>query len=99
MNKLNRKVSVIIGATSGMGEAIARRFAEEGAMVVFAGRRDHLGRKIAEDILSKGQKGLFVQTDATDEEQVRHLFDVIHKTYGRLGHCSKRLGNKPGQSC
>ena len=93
MSKLDGKVAVIIGATSGMGEAIARLFAKEGALVVFAGRRNNLGTKIAEEIRSKGGIALFVRTDATDEEQVQNLFDVIKKTYGRLDIAVNALGS------
>ena len=46
-NRLANKITVITGATSGIGEATARRFIEEGATVVLAGRSEEKGEALA----------------------------------------------------
>ena len=78
------KIVIVTGATSGMGEATARLFAEEGATVALVGRNLERGRKIEEDINKAGGKALFIQCDVTDEQQVIKLKDIISKKYGKL---------------
>ena len=63
--ELDGKVALITGAGAGIGEAIARRFAEEGARVVVAERDERTGRETADAI-----DGLFVHVDVTVRDQV-----------------------------
>ncbi|WMS43553.1 SDR family oxidoreductase [Acuticoccus sp. MNP-M23] len=60
MDRLKNKVALVTGAGQGIGEAIARAFASEGAKVVVAERNEATGAKVAEEI-----GGLFVRTDVT----------------------------------
>lgn len=50
MNDLSNKIAFITGATSGIGEACARRFAKAGATVIVAGRNRERGEQIVRDI-------------------------------------------------
>ncbi len=50
MNALNNKIAFVTGATSGIGEACARRFAKAGAMVIVAGRSQERGESIVREI-------------------------------------------------
>ena len=50
MAKLTDKVAIITGASSGIGEATAKRLAEEGAKVVLAGRSDEKLKRVAEHL-------------------------------------------------
>ena len=52
MDRLKRKVAVITGGNSGVGEATAKLFAKEGAVVVITARREAALTKVAEEILS-----------------------------------------------
>ncbi|MCA9418733.1 MAG: SDR family NAD(P)-dependent oxidoreductase, partial [Candidatus Omnitrophica bacterium] len=67
------KVVVITGASSGLGEATARRLSEQGAIVVLAARRTDRIKSLAEELDGKGGKALAVTTDVTDREQVKKL--------------------------
>ena len=54
MNRLKDKVAVITGSTSGIGAAMARLFAKEGATVVICGRREKRGNALAQEIRKNG---------------------------------------------
>lgn len=53
------KVVLITGATSGIGEATARAFAKEGAIVHFCGRRENLGTQVAQSIVAAGGRATY----------------------------------------
>jgi len=82
--RLIGRVAVVTGATSGIGEAIAKKFAQEGAKVVLAGRREELGIANAEYIKNLGGDAVFVATDITKRESVKNLVSVALKTYGKI---------------
>src|ERR1700722_15818348 len=62
------KVIVITGAASGMGEACAHLFAQEGARVVLADRDQARGRDVAAAVKAGGGVAGFIATDVTDEK-------------------------------
>ncbi len=78
------KVVLITGATSGIGEATARAFAAEGAKVVFCGRREALGNRVAASIRAAGGDATFRRADVRDEAQVRDLVAACVRRHGRL---------------
>lgn len=84
MGKLKDKVAIVTGATAGIGLGIVEVFAEEGAKVVFCGRRQELGTSIESDLRAKGHDVKFVKADMTHDADVKNLFDETIKTYGRL---------------
>jgi NAD(P)-dependent dehydrogenase (short-subunit alcohol dehydrogenase family) len=81
MGKLDGKVAIITGATSGIGLSTAELFVAEGAKVVIAGRRREEGEANAKRL---GAACSFVQTDATKEDQFRALVDHAMRRHGRL---------------
>lgn len=81
--KLEGKTAIITGATSGIGEASAILFAQEGAKVTIAGRSD-AGECVAEKIRKSGGNAQFVCTDVTKSEDIQALFDAHLKQYQRL---------------
>ena len=78
------KVALVTGGTSGIGRETAVQLARAGAKVVLAGRRMEEGRTVAEEINSTGGEAVFVQTDVTKEDQVKHLVDETLRHFGRL---------------
>ncbi len=82
--KLEGKVAIVTGATSGIGEGIAFRFAAEGAKVVLCGRREERGKEHARKIVDAGGDAIFVKTDVTKEEEVKGMVKTTMATYGRV---------------
>jgi NAD(P)-dependent dehydrogenase (short-subunit alcohol dehydrogenase family) len=78
------KVALVTGGTSGIGKETAIQLAQAGAKVVLAGRRLEEGKSVAEEINSTGGEAIFVQTDVTKEDQVKHLVDETLRHFGRL---------------
>jgi NAD(P)-dependent dehydrogenase (short-subunit alcohol dehydrogenase family) len=78
------KVVLITGATSGIGEAAARAFAMAGATVHFCGRRENLGRQVAESITAAGGKASYQKADVRNEAEVKAFVDECVKRYGRI---------------
>lgn len=81
MGKLDGKVAIITGATSGIGLRTAEIFVEEGARIVIAGRRKAEGEAIAARL---GKHCSFRQTDVTEEDRIRSLIDHAIERFGRL---------------
>jgi NAD(P)-dependent dehydrogenase (short-subunit alcohol dehydrogenase family) len=70
--RLKNKIALITGGTSGIGEATAVLFAEEGAKVAITGRNEDRGHAVAERIMNRGGKAIFVRTDVRKAEECRH---------------------------
>ena len=81
---LNGLATIITGASSGMGAAIARRFAKEGSRVVISARRIDRLQTLSDEIRDLGGDALPVVADVTDYNQVRNLVDRAVETFGRL---------------
>ncbi|MBX9590799.1 MAG: SDR family oxidoreductase [Hyphomonadaceae bacterium] len=81
MGLLDGKVAIITGATSGIGARTAELFVEEGAKVVFTGRRRTEGEALATKL---GASGRFIQADATLEDDWRRVIAETTTTFGKL---------------
>ena len=89
---LKDKVAVIYGAGGGVGGAVARAFASEGARVFLTGRDAAPVQAVAEDIVSAGGSAEAAAVDALDEQAVdEHLQSVIDKT-GRVDVSFNAIG-------
>ena len=81
MKRLNEKIAIITGATSGIGRACAVRFLQEGACVVIAGRRREAGNTLA---ASLGEGATFVAADVTRDDDIRRLIEGTLERFGRI---------------
>jgi NADP-dependent 3-hydroxy acid dehydrogenase YdfG len=84
MAKLDGKIVVITGASSGIGEATAEALAEEGATVVVAARREERLSELVERLNGDGGKALAVECDVTDEEQAHALIQRAKDEFGQV---------------
>src|SRR5687768_5775933 len=80
-NRLAGKVAIITGATSGIGEATARRFAAEGARLIIAGRTTEKGEALAKAL---GADVIFQRADVLHEADIAALIDTAQQRFGRL---------------
>ena len=77
-------VVLITGALTGIGRATAVAFAREGARVVFSGRHDDAGQKLATELRNLGAEAEFVLTDVRHDDEVKDLVDKTIARFGRL---------------
>ena len=78
------KVVIVTGASRGIGEAIARVYAENGMKVVLAARSKDQGENVVKEIKEKGGDAIFVQTDCSDADQIKNLVNEAVNHYGKL---------------
>jgi NAD(P)-dependent dehydrogenase (short-subunit alcohol dehydrogenase family) len=105
MGQLQDKRCLIAGGTTGLGRAAARRFLEEGARLVIAGRSAESGAAAVAELGSLGSLH-FVPCDASREEEVERLFAETHAFLGGLdvlyhvaGISGRRFGDGPLHEC
>ncbi len=89
------KVAIITGASSGIGEATARRLAESGARVVLAARRVERLEALAADIELREGAALVAPTDVTDVRSVRQLARTALDAFGRIDILINNAGIMP----
>ncbi|MCF0053455.1 glucose 1-dehydrogenase [Dyadobacter sp. LJ53] len=85
MSRLQNKVAVVTGASKGIGAAIAKQFAAEGAKVVvnYASSREGAD-KVVKDITDNGGTAIAVQGDVSNEADVTRLFEETKSAFGTL---------------
>ena len=84
MRRLEGKVAVVTGANSGVGAAIARLFAAEGASVVMAARRKEALDEVANEINQTGGRTLAVPCDISKPEDPAHLMAAAIDAFGKI---------------
>jgi 3-oxoacyl-[acyl-carrier protein] reductase len=84
MNALAGKVALVTGSSRGIGAAIARGFAREGARVVVHGRDEVALARVRDDIASTGGDASLVVGDVTRERDVEHMRTVVEREFGPL---------------
>ncbi len=82
--ELRGKIAIVTGAASGLGRAVALRFAREGASVVAADTNETDGDSLSREFKQSRTKGIFVRTDISSEESVKNLFDEALSRYKRV---------------
>jgi len=81
MEKLQNKVAVITGATSGLALATAKLFVEEGAYVFITGRRQ---KELNEAVAAIGKNVMGIRCDSSALSDLDHLFEVVKKEKGQI---------------
>jgi len=94
--RMDGKVVIVTGGSSGIGRATAIAFAREGAKVVIAARRVTEGEETVKRIVEAGGEAIFVQTDVTQAKEVQALVDRTLERYGRLDAAFNNAGSGKG---
>ena len=95
-HRLEGKVAIITGASSGIGAAAGRLFARQGAAVVLAARRETELDSVVEEITAAGGKALPVRTDVAEAKSVEALVQRAVETYGKLDIAFNNTGIEGG---
>ena len=97
MERLKHKIAIVTGSSSGIGKAIALRFAREGATVVVAARRFYKCEETVAHIEAAGGRAVAIQTDIADECQVEQLIAETVRRYQRLDILVNNAGTFGGR--
>ena len=92
---LTDKVAIVTGASSGLGVAFAKAFAEAGADVVLAARRTDKLAETAELVRQAGRRALSVATDIADPAHAQHMVDAAMEQFGRVDVLVNNAGSAP----
>jgi len=92
MANFDGKTAIVTGSSGGIGEAAAKRFAEEGASVVVADVKVEAGEATVADIEDAGGEATFVETDVSDPADVTEMVDAAVDEYGGLDFAFNNAG-------
>ena len=95
MSEIKDKVVIITGASSGLGEATARRLAKNGAKLMLAARREERLKELVAEIKKEGGTAKYQVTDVTDKSQVEALAKATHQAYERIDVLVNNAGLMP----
>lgn len=93
--RLERKIAVITGAASGIGEATAHRFAEEGALIAILDRDLDGARNVAEALERSGNRAVAIRVDISSKEEVQAAFHEVLALFGRIDILVNNAGFGP----
>jgi len=95
MPNLNQKVVIITGASSGIGEATARKLAESGAQVMLTARREDRLKALQREIVSAGGSAVYHLADITQSGEVAEVAKQTLSAFGRIDALFNNAGIMP----
>lgn len=82
--RLEGKVALVTGGAQGIGEAICRRFAEEGADVALADLQAQAAERVAEAIRKMGRRSISIQADVSNVSQIERMVNIVVEKLGPI---------------
>ena len=95
MSEITNKVVIITGASSGLGEATARRLAKNGAKLMLAARREERLQALVNEIEQAGGTAKYQLTDVTNRSEVEALVKTTQEAYGQVDVLVNNAGLMP----
>ncbi len=95
MGKLDKRVALITGAASGIGRAIAMKFADEGAWVSLIDVDSQRAETLASELRKSGKKAISIQCDVANENQVNQAVEQTKKEFGFIHILVNNAGISP----
>lgn len=92
MGRFDGKVAVVTGGAQGIGEAIARRLASEGATVAILDIQQDKARAVADDIQARGARAIAVEMDVTDRQDVRRAVKEVEAKLEKIDVLINNVG-------
>jgi len=86
------RITIVTGGATGIGQAIAQGFAQEGAMLVILDKLEDEARDTVGEITSLGGKAAMMRIDATKGQQVKEAVDIIAEKWGRIDILVNNIG-------
>ena len=90
--KLAKKVAIVTGGGSGIGEAIAHKFAQEGASVLIADLPDSAAKDVSESIVALGGKAAYFLGDLSDEQTAQACIKAVVEEFDQLDILASNAG-------
>jgi len=94
--KVRGKRVIITGGASGIGEASARRFAEEGARVAVVDLDETRGAALTEELSGAGTDAIFLRADVAEETQIQTTVDAVAEAFGGIDVLHNNAGMVAG---
>lgn len=92
MEDMKGKVALVTGASAGIGRSTAELFAEKGASVVLAARREEELKEVVDGIEAAGGSATYVTTDVSKSDDVKRMVEHAIESYGRLDFAINNAG-------
>ena len=83
-NQLAGKVAIVTGAGQGLGAAIARAYAREGALVAVVDVQPHAAEQVARELQAQGAQALGLACNVADAQQVQTMVEAVHRAWGKV---------------
>lgn len=93
---MKNKIALVTGGTSGIGKAIAARFASSGVKVIITGRNRAKGEEASRYLNENFGEVIFIPSDISKTEEVENLFSQIYSKYERLDYACNNAGTDKG---
>ena len=84
MFSIKDKVSIVTGGNGGIGEGIAKGFADSGSIVAIVGRNDEKSKKVKDDIVESGGKAEYFSCDVSKYESVKSCIEEVNSKLGSV---------------
>lgn len=95
MERLKNKVAIVTGGATGIGEAISKKFAKEGALVIVNGYPEDPVNEVVDEITKEGGNAVAFVADISIEENAKECIDFAKRMYGHLDILINNAGTFP----